>query len=95
MNEEAIFRRSPRKLLLMSGVNVSVCAICSSVTSGLDLLSYFVCLFGSLSLFGLLDVLGWLSSDCTCLLGFIDISCFFALPCLADLLVFELLALPT
>ena len=71
----------------MSGVNVSVCAICSSVTSGLDLLSYFVCLFGNLNLFGLLDVLGWLSSDCTCLLGFIDISCFFALPYLADLLV--------
>ena len=42
----------------MSGVNVSVCAICSSVTSGFDLLSYFVCLFGNLSLFGLLDVLG-------------------------------------
>ena len=59
MNEEAIFRRSPRELLLMSGVNVSVCAICSSVTSGLDLLSYFACLFGNLSLFGLLDVLGF------------------------------------
>ena len=80
----------------MSGVNVSVCAICSSVKSGLDLLSYFVwCFFGNLSLFGVLDVLGWLSSDCTCLLGLIDISCFFALPCLADLLVFELPALPT
>ena len=79
----------------MSGVNVSVCAICSSITSGLDLLFYVACLFGNLSLFGLLDVLGWLSSDCTCLLGFIDISCFFALPCLADLLVFELPALPT
>ena len=30
VNEEATFRRSPRELLLMSGVNVSVCAICSS-----------------------------------------------------------------